>query len=351
MRRLLAICSLLLPLFAVPAGAEEPGQGAHGLRLPASFTGTLPCADCEGIRHHLDLWPDQSFALRLEWLGGGAPSLRDDLGHWHVDPARRALILTGGGEMPLQWQIRGDGGLHALDMAGEPIVSDLPYDLTPGPLVPTPLALPMRGMFQYMADAAVFTECLSGQRFPVVMEGAYLDLERAYLAAGGAPGAPLMAALEGRIEERPAMEGPPRRQLLVDRLAGLAPDETCPPAAAPAALINTYWRLVRLGATALPEAAGREPYLVLLPGEAPRFSATLGCNMMNGSYQLDGATLVFGPAASTMMACPPPLDALEPALGQALAATARWDSDGKNLRLLDAGGQVLVELAAVYAPR
>ncbi|PTE18405.1 copper resistance protein NlpE N-terminal domain-containing protein [Phaeovulum veldkampii] len=70
MRRLLAICSLLLPLFAVPAGAEEPGQGAHGLRLPASFTGTLPCADCEGIRHHLDLWPDQSFALRLEWLGG-----------------------------------------------------------------------------------------------------------------------------------------------------------------------------------------------------------------------------------------------------------------------------------------
>ena len=43
--------------------------GAHGLQLPATFRGDLPCADCQAIRYHLDLWPDQVFHLRREWLG------------------------------------------------------------------------------------------------------------------------------------------------------------------------------------------------------------------------------------------------------------------------------------------
>lgn len=66
----------------------------HGLRLPASFRGVLPCADCPGVRHHLDLWPDEVFHLRREWLGRGL--VRDDLGRWRFEPARRALILAGG---------------------------------------------------------------------------------------------------------------------------------------------------------------------------------------------------------------------------------------------------------------
>ncbi len=39
---------------------------AHGLRPPATFRGDLPCADCVGVRHHLNLWPDQIFHLRRE---------------------------------------------------------------------------------------------------------------------------------------------------------------------------------------------------------------------------------------------------------------------------------------------
>jgi heat shock protein HslJ len=39
------------------AGAGEPVISAHGLRLPATFTGDLPCADCEGIRHYLNRGP------------------------------------------------------------------------------------------------------------------------------------------------------------------------------------------------------------------------------------------------------------------------------------------------------
>jgi len=58
----------------------NPMIGAHGLRLPATFTGTLPCADCEGIAHHLDLWPNQAYHLRREWLGREGDAVRDEIG-------------------------------------------------------------------------------------------------------------------------------------------------------------------------------------------------------------------------------------------------------------------------------
>ena len=44
-----------------PESARSDAGLVAGLRLPATFTGTLPCADCEGIYHHLDLWPDGVF--------------------------------------------------------------------------------------------------------------------------------------------------------------------------------------------------------------------------------------------------------------------------------------------------
>jgi heat shock protein HslJ len=46
------------------------------------------------------------------------------------------------------------------------------------------------------------------------------------------------------------------------------------------------------------------------------------------------------------MACPPPLDAAEAALSDALTGTVRWELEGGTLRLLDAGGSVLLEAVA-----
>ncbi len=49
------------------AGTGKPGE--LFATLPATFTGVLPCADCEGIEHHLDVMPDRSYALRTRYLG------------------------------------------------------------------------------------------------------------------------------------------------------------------------------------------------------------------------------------------------------------------------------------------
>jgi uncharacterized lipoprotein NlpE involved in copper resistance len=90
-------------------------------------------------------------------------------------------------------------------------------------------AQPMRfrGDFVYFADAAVFTDCASGKRWPVVMSGDYLALERAYLQWRSAPQAPLLANIDGQLEVKEPMEGPAREHMVIDRFVSVEPDTTC----------------------------------------------------------------------------------------------------------------------------
>jgi uncharacterized lipoprotein NlpE involved in copper resistance len=79
-------------------------------------------------------------------------------------------------------------------------------------------------MFRYMADAALFTDCQTRERRPVAMEGAYRDLEAAYLKIRQQPGEELMVTIEGRMTDRPTAEGGrPVPTLVVDRYIGFWP--------------------------------------------------------------------------------------------------------------------------------
>jgi len=338
---------IALALLAAPLHAEEPFTGAHGLSLPATFAGTLPCADCDGVAHHLDLFPDQTYQMRREWLGKPGTAVRDELGRWHADPSRDAVVLTGASEAPIFWEVKAPDRIRQMDLEGRPIDSDLPYELAGGPLSETDLSLFMSGMVTYMADAAVVEECLTGRTYPVAIEGAWIDLERAYLGATTG-GTPLRASFDATISLRPQMEGPDRRTVTVERFVGVFPGETCERTRSAATLRDTFWRVVDLGRTPveLPEG-GREPFIVF---REDSFNATVGCNMMRGGYETEGEALTFGPAASTMMACPEPLDGWERALSQILPATARHAIVDETLVLLDGDGAPLATFRAVYRP-
>lgn len=205
------------------------------------------------------------------------------------------------------------------------------------------------GMFIYMADAARLTDCRTGNSYPVAMEGDYLSLEKAYTTARANPGEPLLVTFEGSIAERPRMEGEgTEASVVVQRFINVWPGESCERNRADASLTDTYWRIVRLGEEEVITAEKqREPHIVL-HADKRRFNATVGCNRMLGGYQLSGATLHFDNAASTMMACPPPLDRLEGKLSEVLAATAGWRVYGQFLELFDAEGRTLALLRAVY---
>lgn len=330
--------------------AEAAALPAQGLQLPATFKGDLPCADCEAIRHHLDLWPDQVYHLRREWVGRDL--IKDDVGRWRVDATRNALLLQGGSERPLQFEIKGPDRLRLLDLSGQPIESSLPYELTSiGTLSPTDLSLVLGGEFRYMADAAQLTECLTGRTYPVAMEADFVNLERAYRDAAESPGAPLYVTVEGSLVDRPKMEGEGvERTVVVDRFVNTWPGERCERAMADASLSNTYWRIVRLGSEAVSAVEGRrEPHVILRSGDGEaRYAATVGCNALAGGYTVAGDAIRFTPAATTLSGCPPPLDALEHALRAALQRTGRWQIRGNTLEFLDGAGTPVALFQAVY---
>lgn len=87
---------------------------------------------------------------------------------------------------------------------------------------------PMAGMYSYMADVALFRDCASGVRYAVSMEADNLALERGYLAVVPEAGAEVLVKLNGRIEERPAMEGDGVEiNVIPDEFIGAFPDLDC----------------------------------------------------------------------------------------------------------------------------
>ena len=205
------------------------------------------------------------------------------------------------------------------------------------------------GAFRYFADAATFTLCRSGEELPVAQEGGYRELEAAYVAKRSAPAEPLYVTIEGAIEPRADMEGPPRPTVVVRRFLAAWPGESCERNRSNASLADTYWRIAVLKGEVLAAVEGhREANLILRTDPERRAAATVGCNRMVGSYEAtEGGGLTFGRFASTMMACPPPLDARERALTEVLAATREYGIEGPALVLYDDQREPLAVLQSV----
>jgi len=210
-----------------------------------------------------------------------------------------------------------------------------------------------RGDFLYFADAAVFTDCATGQRWPVAQANDYLALEIAYLQ-WSAPKAPLLANFDGRVEVRESMEGPPREHMVVDRFVSVQPGASCETLradkarAGPARLQDTYWKLVEIGGQAVAPLPGQQREVrITLAGDGARLSGFSGCNQLIGSYDAEGTKLRFHPTG-TMMACEPPLMELEQRVHAALAGTTGYRIEGQRLTLLDGDGKALAGFDAVY---
>lgn len=317
--------------------------------FPVTYAGVFPCAGCEGIRYTLNLWKDEVFFLRMTYLGKGKGDSFDDIGTWTLSSDETTLILRGGREGPVMFAVKGPELLRKLDLEGKEIVSRLNYDLVRKERFQWfEPRLPMRGMFVYMADAGLFTECLTGERLPVAQEEDNAALERGYLKARNQPGQSLLATLEGRIAMRPEMEGPGEQQtLVVERFINVWPGETCGPRFSTAQLENTYWKLVRLGGRPVTVSDHRrEPHL-RLAHEGTRVQGFGGCNRFFGGYELDGQNLRFGKMGMTRMAC---IDGMEQeqAFVNALHETVRWNILGEHLELYGKGGELLSRFEARY---
>jgi len=211
----------------------------------------------------------------------------------------------------------------------------------------TPESPPLRGMYSYMADAGWFIECRSGTRMPVAQEGDNAALERAYSNGKSMDGAPLLATVEGRVEDRLPMEGDQKRPtLIVDKFISVEA-QGCSGPSSTAQLENTYWKLMALldRPVATPEGA-REIHFVLNSAER-QLSGFAGCNRMSGPYVLEGEKISFDQIASTMMACASGMD-IEQQFKQMFAAVAAWKISGETLQFVDINGNAIATFESRY---
>lgn len=201
----------------------KPTQPAELTPMQQSWRGVLPCADCEGIETSLFLEKDGTWVMNERYQGvSREPSSFGSYGTW----ARTAdkLVLTDSQGEKSYYRAKGDK-LEMLDREGNPIESTLNYTLEPvkASLPTTPMA--MRGMYFYMADAATFTDCATGQRVAVVNNA---QLERDYAAAKGGENKPILLVVEGHftVEANPDT-GAMVKTLATDKGAKFVPGKDC----------------------------------------------------------------------------------------------------------------------------
>ena len=350
---LAAPCQAQSPAVTGLPAAPLPQQPDALRQLPASFTGDLPCPDCEGIRYRLNLFPDGAFYLGMTYVGKGAAASSDDIGTWMLSSNRRVLVLKGGREASTLFRIVDAKTLRKLDLEGRDIESSLNYAITrTAAFERLEPRLTMRGMFRYMADAGIFTECSTGQHWPVAQEADNATLEREYSKVRKDPGGPVMVSVEGRVAMRPKMEGPGMEPALVpERFIGAFPSDTCGPRPATASLETTAWRLTLLGSAAVASMdVAREPGLAF-DAAAKRASGSGGCNRFTGAYARTGADgLTFGPTAGTMMACADGMET-EDAFLKAMSRVKTYNILERILEVYDEAGTLLARFEArVRAP-
>lgn len=201
----------------------KSGQDTALQPMQQSWRGVLPCADCEGIETSLFLEKDGTWVMNERYQGvTREPSSFGSYGTW----ARTAekLVLTDSKGEKSYYRAKGDK-LEMLDREGNPIVSSLNYTLEPvkSSLPITPMA--MRGMYIYMADAAVFTDCATGKRVAVANNA---QLERDYAAARGTESKPVLLTVEGHfmLEANPDT-GEQVKTLKADKDAKFMPGTAC----------------------------------------------------------------------------------------------------------------------------
>jgi putative lipoprotein len=125
--------------------------------------------------------------------------------------------------------------------------------------------------------------------------------------------------------------------------AGSTPGGPDSPEPTPVAeLSGTSWVVVGVGGAPLAVA---EPPRVEFAADGAIGGST-GCNSMTGSYAVDGASLSFGPLATTRRACGQQLMDLESAVLDALAGVAGWEVDGEGRLHLTGATELVLEPAA-----
>lgn len=95
----------------------------NALDWPGTYSGVLPCADCEGIQTSVTIYPDGRYTRRATYLGK-SPAPRSDEGNFSWDDDGRAIALKSADGSEQMYQV-GEDQLFHLDINGKRITGEL----------------------------------------------------------------------------------------------------------------------------------------------------------------------------------------------------------------------------------
>ena len=117
---------------AKASAAPPPDPSGFPVKLPASFTGTLPCADCPGMKYQLEFLEDGSYKLRTTYLEKGPDKKGlsvDDAGAWQLVSYNKRVTLRDEKNGTMTFLIKNPSTLRLVDAKGDEMKSKLNYDL------------------------------------------------------------------------------------------------------------------------------------------------------------------------------------------------------------------------------
>jgi uncharacterized lipoprotein NlpE involved in copper resistance len=88
-----------------------------------TYTGTLPCADCQGIETSLTLKKDKTYLLKTKYIGK-SDAFNEKSGTFTWNTAGSTVMLKGISNAPSQYLV-GENVLFQLDMSGKRITGSL----------------------------------------------------------------------------------------------------------------------------------------------------------------------------------------------------------------------------------
>jgi len=353
-----AVCCCLLigcnreepaPVQSAPAAKATPEPEAPPVtdtapasldKLPARYSGVLPCADCPGIRFEIDLRPANVYFLRMTYLGTTPERVYDDIGAWSLASDLRTIALRGARQSPMLFSIANGNTLRKLDAEGQVIESELNYSVArQAKYEPIAPEVPLRGMYMTSASGAVIEECTTGMKLS--LEGPQAAaIGEAFDKLRNGAARPALVAVEGKIESGDDAVG----KLTPSGPGKFWPSETCGARGVTHELEGSRWVLVRMSDQPVLVAEGKpEPYVVL-QSATKQIVGHGGCNRLSGGYSIAGDTLQFSEITTTRMACPEV--ERENSFLNALETVAKWRLMDNQLVLLDKSNKEVLQFEA-----
>jgi copper homeostasis protein (lipoprotein) len=216
-------CNLKLEVEAKPTltinmATVRPIKKDATIQPPVTYAGLIPCADCPGIDYTLNLLSDGVAVHRFTYLEAenGKNLSFVELMSWRLTKGGQQILLEGNSENIQRFGVKKARTLRLLNRQGNPIKSGLNYDLMRAEkFAPIKGSLNLRGYYSRVKNAAMFKECQTGKRFPVLQKADSISLKRAYLNAVEKPGESLFVALKGQLAMRLSVESKGREDLFI----------------------------------------------------------------------------------------------------------------------------------------